>query len=344
MKKKIVALALCVLLISGCGKKIPTLSNGDEVVVSVKNGKISANTLYEQIKSDYALQSMLYLVDAQILEEKYNDKVEEAKEYTDANLEQLKTYYGEDNLLQVIQYYTGYQTIEAYNQSTYINYLRNLAVEDYAKDKISKKEIEKYYKENIVGDIKVSHILITPETTDSMSQEEKTKAENEAKAKAEEVIKKLNEAKDKEATFVELAKEYSDDATTKETGGSLGYINKGTLGTSYAELEDAAYKLKDGEYSKKVLTTELGYEIIIRLDSKDKASLDDVKDSILETLSAEYIRKNPEAQIKALQELRKDYKIDIIDSELKEQYANYIQTQLKQAEEQKQQQEQQSAN
>lgn len=344
MKKKIVALALCVLLISGCGKKIPTLSNGDEVVVSVKNGKISANTLYEQIKNDYALQSMLYLVDAQILEEKYNDKVEEAKEYTDANLEQLKTYYGEDSLLQVIQYYTGYQSIEAYNQSTYINYLRNLAVEDYAKDKISKKEIEKYYKDNIVGDIKVSHILITPKTTDSMSQEEKTKAENEAKAKAEEVIKKLNNAKDKEATFVELAKEYSDDATTKETGGSLGYINKGTLGTSYAELEDAAYKLKDGEYSKKVLTTELGYEIIIRLDSKDKASLDDVKDSILETLSAEYIQNNPEAQIKALQELRKDYKIDIIDSELKEQYANYIQTQLKQAEEQKQQQEQQSAN
>lgn len=344
MKKKIVALALCVLLVSGCGKKIPTLSNGDEVVVSVKNGKISANTLYDQIKSDYALQSMLYLVDTQILEEKYNDKVEEAKEYTDANLEQLKTYYGEDSLLQVIQYYTGYQTIEAYNQSTYINYLRNLAVEDYAKDKTEKKEIEKYYKDNIVGDIKVHHILITPQTTDTMSAEEKTKAESEAKAKAEEVIKKLNDAKDKETTFIELAKEYSDDETTKETGGALGYINKGTLGTNYSELEDAAYKLKDGEYSKKVLTTELGYEVIIRLDSKEKASLDDVRDSIVETLSEEYIQNNPEAQVKALQELRKDYDVEIIDSELKEQYANYIQGQLQQAEEQKQQQEEQTTN
>ncbi|MGM9834438.1 MAG: peptidylprolyl isomerase [Bacilli bacterium] len=344
MKKKLVVLALCLLVISGCGKKIPKLSNGDEVVVSFKNGNISTNSLYEQIKSDYALQSMLYLVDVQILEEKYNDKVEEAKDYTDANIEQLKTYYGEDNLLQVIQQYTGYQTIEAYNQSVYVNYLRNLAVEDYAKDKIEDKEVEKYYKNNIVGDIKVAHILITPETTDEMTQDEKTKAESAAKEKAEEVIKKLNEAKDKEKAFTDLAKEYSSDATTKETGGSLGYINKGTLGTSYAELEDAAYKLKDGEYSKKVVTTELGYEVIIRLDSKDKAPLEDVKDSILETLSADYLTDNPDAQIRALQDLRKDYDIDIIDSELKEQYANYIQNALRQAEEQKKQQEQQNSN
>ena len=51
MKKKIIVLALIVLLMSGCGSKIPTLSNGDEAVVTLKNGSmISVNELYEAVK------------------------------------------------------------------------------------------------------------------------------------------------------------------------------------------------------------------------------------------------------------------------------------------------------
>ena len=51
MKKKIAVLALCVLLLAGCGKRIPTLSNGDEAVVTLKNGeKISSNDLYNELK------------------------------------------------------------------------------------------------------------------------------------------------------------------------------------------------------------------------------------------------------------------------------------------------------
>ena len=84
MKKKIIVLALIVTLLSGCGSKIPTLSNGDEAVVTLKDGSmISANELYEAIKDDYALDTMITLVDKKILEDKYKDKVEEANEYAD---------------------------------------------------------------------------------------------------------------------------------------------------------------------------------------------------------------------------------------------------------------------
>lgn len=50
MKKKVLILGVCSLLLCGCGK-IPTLSNGDEAVVTFKDGNmISANDFYEKQK------------------------------------------------------------------------------------------------------------------------------------------------------------------------------------------------------------------------------------------------------------------------------------------------------
>ena len=329
MKKKIMALVLCVVMISGCGK-IPKLSNGDEAVVKLKDGSmISANDLYEELKQNYALEALISMVDKKILEDKYSKKLEDANQYADATISQLESYYGDD-LLEAIQYYTSYTTKEAYRNSLYISYLQNLAVEDYAKEQITDKQIKKYYEDEVVGDIKVSHILITPNVTDDMTDEEKTAAEEKAKEKIQEIITELKKAKDKAAKFEELAKEYSMDESTKDSGGSFGYINKGTLGDSYLELEEAAFKLKDGAYSTQYITTELGYHVIIRLDTKEKAPLEEVKDSIKETLGEDYLAENPEIQITALQELRNKYGVDFIDSELQKQYATYIQNALAQ--------------
>ena len=109
MKKKIILLVLCLLMISGCGR-IPKLSNGDEAVVTMKDGsKISANELYEEMKKDYALETLLNMVDKQILEDKYKDKVEEAKSSAETTMQQLEQAYG-DQLLEAIQYYTGFST------------------------------------------------------------------------------------------------------------------------------------------------------------------------------------------------------------------------------------------
>lgn len=330
MKKKIIVLALIVTLLSGCGGKIPTLSNGDEAVVTLKDGSmISVQELYDSVKDDYALTALVNLVDKKILEEVYKDQLEEADENADSTMTQLESYYG-DNLLSIIQQQTGYQSLDAYRNYVYIAYLRNLAIEDYSKDQVTEKQIKKYYEDEIVGDIKVSHILITPEVTDDMTDEEKEEAEKEAKEKAEALIDELNKTDEKEIAdkFAELAKEQSQDETTKDNGGSLGFINKNTLSDDYAELVDAAYKLKDGKYSTKVVTTELGYHIVLRTESKEKASLEEVKDQILEELGAEYLSKNQVAAVEALREIRKENDFEIVDSELKSQYATYIQNEI----------------
>ena len=336
MKKKIVVLALIVLLMSGCGSKIPTLSNGDEAVVTLKDGSmVSVNELYEAVKDDYALLSLVNLVDKKVLEKEYKNKIEEAKKYAENNIAQLESYYG-DQLVDAIKQNTDYTSIEGYQEYIYISYLQNLAIEDYCKDQITEKQIKKYYEKEIVGDIKVSHILITADVTDDMTDEEKKYAETEAKDKIDAIIAELKKTDKKEIAekFAELAKEQSMDESTKENGGSLGFINKDTLSSEYDELVTAAYNLKDGKYSTKVITTELGYHVVLRTETKEKAALEDVKEDITETLASEYLAENSVAAVKALQEIRKDYELEIVDSELKSQYAAYMQNLLNYAIEQ----------
>ena len=329
MKKKILALVLGVLMISGCGSKIPKLSNGDEAAVTFENGSmISVNELYEEMKEEYATDTLVNMIDKKILEDKYKDKLQEAEDYVTSQMEQLEQTYG-DELESTIKQYTGYSSAQ-YRKLIYLYYLKDFAITDYAKAQITDKEIQKYYEDEIVSDIKVSHILITAKVTDDMTDEEKTAAEKEAQEKINSIITELkNTKKDELATkFAELAKENSEDKSTSSNGGSLGFINKDTLSDEYKELVDAAYKLSDGEYSTKVITTELGYHIILRTETKEKASLEDVKDNILETLGAKYIEENPVVNVKALQELRKEYGVEIIDTDIQSKYAESIQSQL----------------
>ena len=88
-----------------------------------------------------------------------------------------------------------------------LEYKRNEAVEDYVEDNLSDDEIQEYYDENTIGDIKASHILITPDVDSNATDDEQEKAEEEAKKQAEKIIKKLEDGED----FADLAKEYSDD-------------------------------------------------------------------------------------------------------------------------------------
>lgn len=325
--KKIMIGACCLLLLTGCGEKVvPKLENGEEVITTLKDDKkISVNELYNALKDQYGLESLMNIIDKIILEDKYASDLDAAKENATNTLNQLKESYGDD-LLQAIQYYTNYNTLEDYENSVYLSYLQNKAVKDYAKANIKDSEVNKYYKDEIKPDIKVSHILITVDAKSDASDDEKNKAEENAKKTAEEVINKLNQGQ----SFSDLAKEYSKDDSTKEDGGNLGFINTTTLGDQYKELVDAAYNLKDGEYTKSPVKSELGYHVVLRTETKEKASLDEVRDSILDTLADEYIKNNQDAQIKAMQELRKEYNMDIIDSELHDQYVKYIQNSLAQ--------------
>ena len=333
MKKKIFALCAIMLLASGCGK-VPKLENGKEAIVTFKDGeKISVDDFYELIKNEYGLNSLISMVDKYICETEFEDYKDTASRNADALINSLKEQYGsEDKLLEALQG-SGYNTIDAYKDYAYLSYLQSHAIEEYAKTKITDKEIENYYKNDAIGDMEINHILITSNVKKDATDDEKKAAQDEAKKKANEVIDKLNTAKkngeDITEAFTKLAKEYSEDDSNKDKGGALGKINYGSLSSKYDELVKAAKSLKDGEYSTSVITTELGYHVILKVKTYEKDTLENLKDSIKETLAEKYITNNKSSiGLNALQHYRKEYKMEIQDDEMKKQYSNYIQNAL----------------
>ena len=333
MKKKIIGLCVFLTLVSGCGK-VPKLENGQEAIVTFENGeKISVDDFYETIKNDFGLQALITMVDTYVLETEFKDYVDTAKEQADAYVDAfIENYGGEDEFLQVLQQQTGYQTIDAYRSYWYLSMLQSHAIEEYAKSQITDEEVEEYYNDKTIGDMEIAHILITPDVDDDSTDEETEEAEEKAKETIKEIIAKLDEAKknneDIEETFSKLAKEYSEDDATKDDGGNLGKINYGDLDESYDELIDAAVKLKEGAYSTDVITTELGYHVILKIKSYEKDTLENLTDEIRTTLGTEYVNNNSDAGIKALQHYRKEYGMEIEDSEINKQYSTYIQNML----------------
>ena len=328
MKKKLMICLLILGMSAGCGK-VPTLSNGEEAVVSFDKTDlgISASTLYSEIKNS-ALGNLIEMIDTKILLDKYPDKDKEASNYVDEQYELIKNSFkddkgkfDEDALKEKIYEIYGYSDINKFKETIKLNYYRNLAIDDYTKEQITDKQIEKYYNENVFGDISCKHILITPDTKDSMTDDEKDKADKEALNKAKDIIKKLKEG----ASFDELAKEYSQDASNAEKGGDLGFFNKGEM---VSEFEDAAFALKVGKYTTTPVKTKYGYHIILKTDEKEKASLEDKKEEIVETLVEELKSTDKTLSINALVELRKDYGMNIEDDELAKQYSTYIANQL----------------
>lgn len=100
-----------------------------------------------------------------------------------------------------------------------------------------------------------------------------------AKKRAAEALKKIKGGAD----FGAVAKEYSDDAMTKEKGGDLGFFRKGVM---VPKFEEAAFALKAGEVTKEPVRTPFGFHVIKVLEKKDERvkPFDEVKDQITESL------------------------------------------------------------
>lgn len=312
MKEKIILLTLVTLFIAaGCGHNAK-LSDG--TVVSMKgNETISIDSLYNEMKDQYAISTLVDMIDTNILNKEYPDSTAKKENYINSNIEGLKANYETDNeFLQAIKYYYGANSEEEFKEYLGLNYLRNLAVDDYAKSLVKEKEIAKYYKSEVVGDIKCSHILISIEDG----------KDAEALAKAKSLIKKLKASKDVPTLFATLAKENSDDTGSATSGGDLGWFNKGEM---YAEFETAAYALKKGEFTTTPIKTDVGYHIILKTGTKAKASLEDSKDSIISTLADKKLAANKAIQLDALTNLRKKYEVKIEDTNLSTQYNTYLQ-------------------
>ena len=335
MKKGLLLVVICLLTLCGCGK-IPTLKNGEEAVITFKKDekehKISAEELYTELKNSFGLEATINMIDEFILETEFKSQIDTAKEsaknYIDAMIE---SYGDEQALLEAIQYNTNYSSIEAYQEYLYLSFMQSFALEEYAKTLVTDKEIEAYYKDEVKGDVEVYHILITPEVTDKMKADEKKEAEEAAKKKAEDIIKELKKSENNLDAFKKLVKKYSMDETSKAKDGNLGYINVGDLNSAYDELITEAFKIKNGEYSKNVITTELGYHVIFRNASKEKEELKDIKETIKETLATKKMQEDKEISVKSMKYYRKLYNMEIVDSELNRQYGIYLNSLVNQA-------------
>lgn len=325
MKKKLICILAVLLLVTSCGK-VPKLKNGDEAVVTMKDGDISVEELYSEMKEKYALDMLITKIDTAILNNVYKTDDEE-KNYIDKQLETIKYYYEtyyKSQYKSFQEYLTqnGVESEDELKENIRLTYKRNKAIKDYVKSIITDKEIEKYYDEEIFGDISASHILIKPEYDDNASDEEKKEAEKKALKEAKEVIAKLKKGED----FAELAKEYSDDSSNSKSGGKLADFNHGQMVEAF---EDAAKELKVGSYTTTPVKTEFGYHIILKTAQKDKPALKEVKDDIISDLTDEKLKDDSSLEVTALVELRKKHKVKIQDKDIKKLYEAYVEKNTK---------------
>lgn len=331
MKKKIIygiTTVLAISLLTGCGAA--KLKNGEELVAKVDNYKISADDLYSEMKEKYAVKTLIDNIDHQLLDTTYKTDETETKAIENQIEEIKKTYGSNDQIFeQIIKQVYNVESVDELKAMLSLDYKRDLAIKDYVKEKVvTDEEVTTYYDTKVIGDVKASHILIKPNAKDSDSEETKTKKENEAKKKAEEIIKKLDNGED----FAKLAKKYSDDKGTASKGGNLGYFN---MDDDFEEnFVSAAAALKKGAYSKEPVKTKYGYEIILKIDEKDKKKKDDLESTIRQTLADEKIKEDSSTTTyyKRLRDWRESKGLKFEDKELKKMYDKYMKTLTKEDE------------
>lgn len=323
MKKKIFLVLACVFLLAGCnGVK---LTNGENAVVTFNEGGVSSEELYKSLKEAYGAEKLMNLIDTKLLSEKYKTDASE-KAYVNQTVkttkESAKKLNADFDLY--LQYYYGLSSESKFRDYISLTYKRNLWVQDYAEEEVTEKQIQQYYDEEVVGDIEASHILITVDSKENATEEEKKKAEQKAYDKAKEVIEKLKKGED----FSKLAKEYSKDSTTADKGGSLGKINTG----DYAdEVFEALKNLKDGSYSTSPVKSSYGYHIVYRTSQDEKAKLDDDLTKKIRTTIGKEKSNESGYSVKALKALREKNNMKFEDAELEKAFNKLIQQQEKQA-------------
>jgi peptidyl-prolyl cis-trans isomerase C len=164
-----------------------------------------------------------------------------------------------------------------------------LEKEIVSKNKVSDQDARDYYSKHkeefaTTSQIKASHILVRTED------------------EARKILARLKKGE----KFEDIARKESLDKGSAQNGGDLGYFSRGQMIPAF---EKAAAALKVGELSAPV-RTDYGYHIIKVSDKKSGPTVefDRIKDMIVQRLSGE---RQKEAFDKYMEDLKKNYKIEI---------------------------------
>ena len=191
--------------------RIATLKDGTQPIVKVGGKTYTADSLYEKMKSFYSVSLLLDQIDNDLLTKIYPEddamtkKVQENAEYY---LNMYKQYYNytQEQFLEK----NGFSSYEAFLDYLRLDYRRNKYLDDYVEKNLTDSEIQKYYDDNVFGDINTQHVLVEVKSGDDDSSDKLS--DEDAKKLAEEIITKLNDG----TSWETIQKDYKDKITFED--------------------------------------------------------------------------------------------------------------------------------
>ena len=144
----------------------------------------------------------------------------------------------------------------------------------------SQQEIQQYFtahqsEYSVPEQARSRHILIKVDA----GADAKTDAA--AKAKAEDILKQIKAG----ANFADLAKKYSDDPGSKDSGGELGFAQRGRM---VPEFDKAIFTQKIGD--TEIVKSQFGYHVV-QVEERQTAHAQSINE-VLPTIQATLIREN----------------------------------------------------
>lgn len=278
----------------------------NKTIATFKGGSLKENELYNEMRKYYPISYVLELTDGPILDKLYNltdEQMDEINTQADEILSTYELYYGytEETFLEE----NGFESKDDFIKYLQLDYRRNLYCIDYFKTLLAQEDIQKYYDDNVYGEINTKHILV--EVSDDVTEEQ-------ALTTANEIIAKL----EKGTSFDDVASEYEDSVVVENV--DFDNFDAEALAKEYVEASKA---LEKDTYTTEPVKTDYGYHIIYCINKADKPSLEEVENDIVEALGTDLETDDPYIRYKALIKLREENGLKFKDSEFEKEYEEY---------------------
>ncbi|WP_270285830.1 peptidylprolyl isomerase [Enterococcus lactis] len=285
MKKRFLALAIVLGtgLLSGC------TNAGEKTAVSYKGGTISEQEVMDSLKkmqgADSAVQQLIVY---QVFEDKYGDDV--STKEIDSQYDQTKKQLGDS--------FDSQLKSAGYTEQTFKDSIKqSLAFQEGLKKHI------KLTDENL----KTAWESFHPEVEAQIIQ-----------VASEDDAKDVKKSADKGDDFSKLAKDKSTDTTTKEDGGKVKFDS--TTTTVPTEVKEAAFKLKDGQVSDVITSTNTStyateYYVVKMVKNQNKGNDMDKYKKELKEIATDTKLSDSTFQNKVIGEVLKDANVKIKDKD-----------------------------
>lgn len=285
MKKRFLALAIVLGtgLLSGC------TNAGEKTAVSYKGGTISEQEVMDSLKkmqgADSAVQQLIVY---QVFEDKYGDDV--STKEIDSQYDRTKKQLGDS--------FDSQLKSAGYTEQTF---------KDSIKQSLAFQEGLKKHIKLTDEDLKTAWESFHPEVEAQIIQ-----------VASEDDAKDVKKAADKGDDFSKLAKDKSTDTTTKEDGGKVKFDS--TTTTVPAEVKEAAFKLKDGQVSDVITSTNAStytteYYVVKMMKNQNKGNDMDKYKKELKEIATDTKLSDSTFQNKVIGEVLKDANVKIKDKD-----------------------------